>query len=323
MGESQAASCKMYAAHPSTGSTFSSVNERYEKLEKIGEGTYGVVYKAKDKESGDIVALKKVRMGNEDEGVPSTALREIALLKEIQHPNTVGLLDVESSESKLYLIFEFCDSDLKKYMNNIHGNLTAKLVKELMYQMSMGITYCHMHRLIHRDLKPQNILVDKKGVLKLADFGLARAFTIPIETLTHEVVTLWYRAPEILLGGKHYSVGVDIWSIGCIFAELVTKQPLFPGDSEIDELYRIFRVCGTPNETNWPSVSKLPDWKPTFPQWKRVDMTASVVPTLEPAGVELLNAMLTYEPSQRISGKVALTHSYFDGLDKSEFQAIN
>merc|ERR1711934_745950 len=277
--------------------------DRYEKLEKIGEGTYGVVHKAKDKESGEIVALKKVRMGNEDEGVPSTALREIALLKEIQHPNTVGLLDVESSESKLYLIFEFCDSDLKKYMNNIHGKLSAKLVKELMYQMVMGITYCHMHRLIHRDLKPQNILVDKDGVLKLADFGLARAFTIPIETLTHEVVTLWYRAPEILLGGKHYSVGVDMWSVGCIFAELVTKQPLFPGDSEIDELYRIFRVCGTPTETIWPGVSK----------WPPKDM-AEIVPGLEPAGVDLLQRMLTYEPNARISGKDALSHPYFAEL---------
>jgi serine/threonine protein kinase len=293
--------------------------DRYEKLEKIGEGTYGVVYKAKDKESGEIVALKKVRMGNEDEGVPSTALREIALLKEIQHPNTVGLLDVESSESKLYLIFEFCDSDLKKYMNNIRGSLTPKLVKELMYQMTTGITYCHMHRLIHRDLKPQNILVDKNGVLKLADFGLARAFTIPIETLTHEVVTLWYRAPEILLGGKHYSVGVDMWSIGGIFAELVTKQPLFPGDSEIDELYRIFRVCGTPNETIWPGVSKLPDWKPTFPQWTPKDMS-TIVPGLEASGVDLLACMLTYEPNQRISGKDALRHPYFAELPE-DFKA--
>jgi len=302
----------MYAAPQSSG--FSSTTDRYEKLEKIGEGTYGVVYKAKDKETGQIVALKKVRMGNEDEGVPSTALREIALLKEIQHPNTVGLLDVESSESKLYLIFEFCDSDLKKYMNNIRGNLSAKLVKELMYQMVMGITYCHMHRLIHRDLKPQNILVDKKGVLKLADFGLARAFTIPIETLTHEVVTLWYRAPEILLGGKHYSVGVDMWSIGCIFAELVTKQPLFPGDSEIDQLYRIFRVCGTPNETIWPGVSRLPDWLPTFPQWNAKSMS-SIVPGVDPLGADLMGMMLTYEPNQRISGKDALLHPYFNELD--------
>jgi len=269
------------------------------------------------------VALKKVRMGNEDEGVPSTALREIALLKEIQHPNTVGLLDVESSESKLYLIFEFCESDLKKYMNNIRGTLSAQLVKELMYQMVMGITYCHMHRLIHRDLKPQNILVDKKGVLKLADFGLARAFTIPIETLTHEVVTLWYRAPEILLGGKHYSVGVDMWSIGCIFAELVTKQPLFPGDSEIDQLYRIFRVCGTPTEAIWPGVSKLPDWKPTFPQWNPKAM-GSIVPGLDEQGVDLLAQMLTYEPNKRISGKDALHHPYFADLDaswKAKFQA--
>lgn len=138
---------------------------------------------------------------------------------------------------------------------------------------------------------------------------MARAFTIPIETLTHEVVTLWYRAPEILLGGKHYSVGVDMWSVGCIFAELVTKQPLFPGDSEIDELYRIFRVCGTPTETIWPGVSKLPDWKPTFPKWAPKDM-AEIVPGLEPAGVDLLQRMLTYEPNARISGKDALSHPF-------------
>merc|ERR1711935_370195 len=147
-----------------------------DRYEKVGEGTYGVVYKAKDRETGEIVALKKVRMGSEDEGVPSTALREIALLKEIQHPNTVGLKDVESTESKLYLIFEWCDQDLKKYMVSYKGMISAERIKSLMYQMVLGITYCHMHRLIHRDLKPQNI---------------------PIETLTHEVVTLWYRAPEI------------------------------------------------------------------------------------------------------------------------------
>merc|ERR1711935_626244 len=162
------------------GAMFSNVSssamERYEKLEKGGEGTYGVVYKAKDRETNEIVALKKVRMGSEDEGVPSTALREIALLKEIQHPNTVGLKDVESTESKLYLIFEWCDQDLKKYMVSYKGMISAERIKSLMYQMVLGITYCHMHRLIHRDLKPQNILID---------------------TLTHEVVTLWYRAPEI------------------------------------------------------------------------------------------------------------------------------
>merc|ERR1712195_92619 len=146
--------------------------DRYEKMEKVGEGTYGVVYKAKDRETGEIVALKKVRMGSEDEGVPSTALREIALLKEIQHPNTVGLKDVESTESKLYLIFEWCDQDLKKYMTTYKGMITPERIKSLMYQMVLGITYCHMHRLIHRDLKPQNILIDAEGTLKLADFGL-------------------------------------------------------------------------------------------------------------------------------------------------------
>jgi len=132
--------------------------------------------------------------------------------------------------------------------------------------------------------------------------------------LTLQVVTLWYRAPEILLGGKHYSVGVDMWSIGCIFAELVTKQPLFPGDSEIDQLYRIFRVCGTPNETIWPGVSRLPDWLPTFPQWNAKSMS-SIVPGVDPLGADLMGMMLTYEPNQRISGKDALLHPYFNELD--------
>merc|ERR1719223_283861 len=133
--------------------------------------------------------------------------------------------------------------------------------------MIAGLNFCHARRIIHRDLKPQNLLIDRNGTLKLADFGLARAFGIPVRTYTHEVVTLWYRAPEILLGSKHYSTPVDLWSVGCIFAEMITNRPLFPGDSEIDELFRIFRVCGTPNEELWPGVSSLPDYKPTFPNW--------------------------------------------------------
>jgi len=305
-------------------SSNAALDTRYEKLEKMSEAGYGRVYKAKDKESGEIVALKKMRMplGNDEDGIHYTTLREIAALKKIQHPNIVGLLDVALGESRLYLIYEFCDADLKRYMNNIRGLLSAQLVKELMYQMVMGITYCHMHHLLHRDLKPQNILV-KKGVLKLAGFALARALPIPMRTLTHEVVTLWYRAPEILLGCKHYSVGVDMWSIGCIFAELVTKQPLFPSDSEIDQLYRIFRVCGTPTEAMWPGVSQLPDWKPTLPYWNPKAM-GSIVPGLDEQGVDLLAQMLTYDPKRRISGKDALHHPYFADLDpswKAKFQA--
>ena len=194
---------------------------KYQKLDKLGEGTYGVVYKARDIKTHEIVALKKIRLENEDEGIPSTAIREISLLKETNHPNIVRLKEVVHEDHKLTLVFDYLEYDLKKYMDHIGSSLPTQTVKSFLYQMLLGIVYCHSHRIIHRDLKPQNLLIDTSGCVKLADFGLARAFSIPIHTLTHEVVTLWYRAPEILLGQKEYSLPVDIWSIGCIFAEMV------------------------------------------------------------------------------------------------------
>jgi cyclin-dependent kinase 1 len=218
----------------------------YVKIEKIGEGTYGVVYKGKNKITNQLVALKKIRLENDEEGVPSTAIREISLLRELTHPNIVSLLDVLMQENKLYLVFEFLSMDLKKYMETLPHNklLETTLVKSYLHQITQGILFCHQRRTMHRDLKPQNLLIDKHGVIKLADFGLARAFGIPIRVYTHEVVTLWYRAPEVLLGAPRYSCAIDIWSIGCIFSEMVTRRPLFHGDSEIDQLFKIFRYVG-------------------------------------------------------------------------------
>ncbi|KAK7822757.1 cell division control protein 2 like protein a [Quercus suber] len=242
---------------------------QYEKVEKIGEGTYGVVYKARDRVTNETIALKKIRLEQEDEGVPSTAIREISLLKEMQHGNIVRLQDVVHSEKRLYLVFEYLDLDLKKHMDSSpEFAKDLRQVKMFLYQILRGIAYCHSHRVLHRDLKPQNLLIDRStNALKLADFGLARAFGIPVRTFTHEVVTLWYRAPEILLGSRHYSTPVDVWSVGCIFAEMVNQRPLFPGDSEIDELFKIFRVLGTPNDDTWPGVTSLPDYKSAFPKW--------------------------------------------------------
>lgn len=161
--------------------------DRYQKLEKIGEGTYGVVYKAKDKQNEDVIALKKIRLEHDDEGVPSTAIREISLLKEVQHPNIVDLKQVIHEDNKLYLVFEYLDHDLKKFLDKNGAPLTPSQVKSTLYQLLMGLAYCHAHRIIHRDLKPQNLLLDKNGTVKLADFGLARAFALPLKTYTHEV----------------------------------------------------------------------------------------------------------------------------------------
>ncbi|ESO82954.1 hypothetical protein LOTGIDRAFT_204877 [Lottia gigantea] len=297
--------------------------ENFQKIEKIGEGTYGVVYKARDKISGHMVALKKIRLDSESEGVPSTAIREISLLKELEHPNVVRLLDVIHSEMKLYLVFEYLNLDLKKYMDMAPpSGLASELIKSYMFQLLQGIAFCHAHRVLHRDLKPQNLLIDTQGNIKLADFGLARAFGVPVRTYTHEVVTLWYRAPEILLGSRFYSTPVDVWSLGCIFAEMITRRPLFPGDSEIDQLFRIFRTLGTPDENTWPGISQLPDFKTTFPRWPQQPI-ANVVTSLCDEGKDLITKMLYYEPSRRVSAKAALLHPYFSDVNMQRPNIVN
>jgi len=283
--------------------------EQYEKLEKVGEGTYGVVYKAQDG-NGGIFALKTIRLEAEDEGIPSTAIREISLLKELQHPNIVRLCDVIHTERKLTLVFEFLDEDLKKLLDKHEGGLGHERTMNLLFQLIRGVAYCHQHRVLHRDLKPQNLLINAAGELKLADFGLARAFGIPVRSYTHEVVTLWYRAPDVLMGSRKYSTPVDIWSVGCIFAEMVNCRPLFPGNADSDQLQRIFKVLGTPNETMWPTITELPDWKQDFQQYPRQDLT-SIVPSLDPRGVDLLEKMLQYDPNSRVSGKQAMESEYF------------
>jgi len=313
MGPSKTTSMATYNR---TSAPAAGIKEKYEKSEKLGEGTYGVVYKGRDRENGQVVAIKKIRISSrDDEGLPQTALREIGLLRALNHPNIVKLLDVEADDNKLNLVFEFCDKDLKKHMDSQRSKFDAKTVKRMMKQMVDGITLCHKQGLIHRDLKPQNILVDSRGTLKICDFGLARAFSVPIATMTHEVVTLWYRAPEILLAGakhNHYSVEVDMWSIGAIFAEIHNKKAIFPADTEIQELNKIFSILGTPTESVWPGVTRMPDWKRSMASY-RAKAASEIVPGLCAEGQDLFMKLLTYDPSKRISGKDALNHPYLRG----------
>lgn len=288
--------------------------QKYEKLEKIGEGTYGTVFKAKNRETQEIVALKRVRLDDDDEGVPSSALREICLLKELKHKNIVRLHDVLHSDKKLTLVFEHCDQDLKKYFDSLNGEIDPDIVKSFMYQLLRGLEFCHSRNVLHRDLKPQNLLINKSGELKLADFGLARAFGIPVRCYSAEVVTLWYRPPDVLFGAKLYNTSIDMWSAGCIFAELANAgRPLFPGSDVDDQLKRIFKLLGTPTEETWPGMTSLPDYK-TFPLYQPTMTLQQVCPKLSSKGRDLLQRLLICNPALRMSAEDAMTHSYFADL---------
>ena len=294
---------------------------RYDKIDKIGEGQYGVVYKAKDRTTNELVALKRMRVRTEKDGVPPGALREIALSKLMNHENIVRLMDVVHSDRKLTLVFEYVEQDLSHFMDSRGGALDGPTIQHLMRQLLLSVEYCHARMVLHRDLKPQNLLISRDKVLKLADFGLGRAFEIPVHKMTHDVVTLWYRPPDVLLGSTTYGTAVDIWSLGCIFAEMAMGRPLFNGQNDADQLLKIFKVLGKPAQETWPTMAEHPntanvlaseqfrdDFPPTYEQ---VFQKYGVIERLGPKGADLLLALLRYEPSHRLTATDALRHPYF------------
>jgi cyclin-dependent kinase len=297
------------------------MNSRYDKIDKVGEGTYGIVYKAKDRTTGQIVALKRIGLDSEEEGVPCTAIREISLLKELKHPNIVRLFDVVHSEKKLTLVFEFLDLDLKKFLDlNSEGGADPATIRHFMRQLLEGIDFCHQRSVLHRDLKPQNLLISNDKELKLADFGLGRAFGIPVRKFTHEVVTLWYRSPDVLLGSTTYGTPVDMWSIGCIFAEMATAHPIFAGKNDADQLLKIFHFLGTPDRERWPSMHQYPnasnmlskaDFLQNYPATCEDLFKTPPYQKLGVQGIDLLKGLLQYEPANRLTAAQALAHPYF------------
>lgn len=291
--------------------------EEFQCLNRIEEGTYGVVYRARDKRTEEIVALKRLKMEKEKEGFPITSLREINTLLKAQHPNivTVREIVVGSNMDKIFIVMDYVEHDLKSLMETMKQKKQVFIpgeVKCLMQQLLRAVAHLHDNWILHRDLKTSNLLLSHRGILKVGDFGLAREYGSPLRQYTPIVVTLWYRAPELLLNGKEYSTPIDVWSVGCIFAELLRMEALFPGKSEIDQLNRIFKELGTPSERVWPGYGKLPMvQKIPFSHYPVNNLRQRFSMSLSDLGIELLNKFLTYDPQQRVTAEDALKHGYF------------
>ncbi|KAL7067496.1 putative cell division control protein 28 [Cryptosporidium serpentis] len=314
----------------------------YVVLQELGSGTYGRVVKAYDQnDPKKLVAIKFFHLEeHEEEGVPATSIRELDILKSLKHPNIVKLFEVHYSRPSdgpplLLAVFELCVNDLKKHCKAYTQTLRERYpdlrspiaehtqwAKELMFQLLNGLAYCHAHNIMHRDLKPQNVLIGLDGILKLGDFGLARACRLPLPEYTHDVLTMWYRAPEILLGINKYSPSVDVWSVGCIMAELFRGgHALLPGECEIDMVWRIFRTLGTPTEETWSGIFELKYFDKNFPVWKcnALENLKSLCKLADSSALDLLSKLLVCNPNNRISCKNALEHPWFDDLDKSKY----
>uniref|UniRef100_A0A131XJH2 cyclin-dependent kinase n=1 Tax=Hyalomma excavatum TaxID=257692 RepID=A0A131XJH2_9ACAR len=287
--------------------------EAYVRLEQLGEGSYATVYRGYSNLMGKVVALKEIRLQPE-EGTPFTAIREASLLRGLKHANIVTLHDIIHTKDTLTFVFEYVHTDLSQYLEKHPGGLNPKNVKLFLFQLLRGLSYCHERVILHRDLKPQNLLISEQGELKLADFGLARAKSVPSRTYSHEVVTLWYRPPDVLLGSTDYSTSLDMWGVGCIFIEMITGAAAFPGVKDTtDQLDKIWRILGTPTEETWEGVSRYKNYKlHKFGMYPGQPLKQAFPKLSEiPQADEIANRFLQLQPQNRISAVDAMRHSYF------------
>ncbi|ADV24133.1 CMGC/CDK/CRK7 protein kinase [Cryptococcus gattii Ru294] len=285
----------------------------YQKLAPVGEGTYGKVYKALSLITHQPVALKRIRMENEKDGFPVTAMREIKLLQMLQHENVLRLMEMVVERGGVYMVLEYMEFDLTGLLAHPEIKFSSANIKSLSHQMLSGLSYLHHQSILHRDMKGSNILVNSRGELKLADFGLARVYAKKRrEDYTNRVITLWYRSPELLMGETIYGPEVDMWSAGCIILELYTTKPIFQGSDELNQLEVIYALLGTPTEAEWPSVKELPWYELVKPKEEiGSKFRTSFAKWLSPAALDLVEGLLFYDPSQRLLADSALRTDYF------------
>lgn len=292
--------------------------DKYLVLGRIGEGAFGSVRLGVDKYNGFKVALKYVRISGKASSktgmsLPRAVFRELESLRQLNcSPFIVKLLDEFPDETNLCLVFEYLPSDLSEVIKRSKDYLPISHIKAYAHMILSALAYCHSQKIIHRDIKPSNILISKDGVVKLADFGLARVIDAMTGDLSHQVATRWYRPPELLFASRKYSFSADVWSAAAVIGELITLTPLFPGNNDIDQMFRVFQIMGSPTSENWTDVDTLPDYsKVSFPNLVEMDLRATLMPHVRHCDVEFLKQMLRLDPARRITASEAYSSHYF------------